>query len=71
MRAYTETSLDLYAEALIAQNNGGTCKHCGSALGHRSTCPLICRETAEAHGAVDNGLTEADGILLRGLGVTW
>jgi|ERR1700690_1483909 len=66
-----ESKLDLYAEALIAQNAGGTCKHCESSLGHRSTCPLICRETAEAHSAVDNGVTEADSILLKGLGVIW
>ena len=63
--------LDAYYEALIAQNNGGTCKHCDSSIGHFATCPLICRETAEAHSAVDNGITEADSILLKGLGVIW
>ena len=66
-----ESKLGLYAESLIAQNNGGTCRHCGSSLGHYSVCPLINRETAEAHSAVDNGITEADSILLKGLGVIW
>ena len=66
-----EYKLDAYYEALIAQNAGGTCKHCGSSLGHYSVCPLINRETAEAHSAVDNGITEADNIRLKGLGVIW
>ena len=64
-------TLDAYAESLIAQNNGGYCAHCGASLGHLSVCPLICRETAEAHSAVDNGITEADIISLKGLGVKW
>jgi hypothetical protein len=62
-------STDAYAHALEVQNNGGVCEHCNSALGHRSTCPLICRETAEAHSIALGNVTEADRIIARGWGV--
>ena len=40
-------SFDEYARALLAQNNGMPCAHCGSSLGHRSTCALLNRDAAE------------------------
>ena len=40
-------SLDEYARALLAQNNGMPCTHCGSSLGHRSWCALLNRDAAE------------------------
>ena len=40
-------SFDEYARALLAQNNGMPCTHCGSSLGHRSTCALLNRDAAE------------------------
>ena len=61
--------LDAYAEALQIQNNGGFCPHCNSALGHFSNCPLICRETAEAHSIALGNVTEADRIIAHGWGV--
>jgi len=40
-------AFDEYARALLAQNNGMPCTHCGSSLGHRSTCALLNRDAAE------------------------
>ena len=40
-------SFDEYARALLAQNNGMPCAHCGSSLGHYAMCPLISRDAAE------------------------
>jgi len=62
-------SLDAYAEALQIQNNGGVCPSCNSVLGHYSRCPLICRETAEAHSIVLGNVIEADRIIAHGWGV--
>lgn len=36
-----ETFIDEYSRQLAIQNGGGTCEHCGAALGHRDICPLI------------------------------
>ena len=41
-------AFDEYARALLAQNNGMPCTHCGSSLGHRSTCALLNRDAARA-----------------------
>ena len=62
-------SLDAYAEALQAQNEGGFCEHCNNISGHFRNCPLICRETAEAHSVALGNVTEADRIIARGWGV--
>ena len=62
-------SLDAYAQALQTQNNGGVCEHCNSALGHFRNCPLICRETAEAHSVALGTITAEDRIWAHGLGV--
>ena len=40
-------AFDEYARALLAQNNGMPCTHCGSSLGHYARCPLISRDAAE------------------------
>ena len=40
-------AFDEYARALLAQNNGMPCTHCGSSLGHRSWCALLNRDAAE------------------------
>jgi len=64
-------TFDAYAQAQRVQNAGGVCPHCGSSLGHRSTCPLINREVAEARNVIAGELSTADSILLRGLGVIW
>lgn len=63
------TQPDRYADALAAQNLGGECPHCYSESGHFNYCPLINRESAEAHSIALNQFTEADRIVLHGLGV--
>jgi hypothetical protein len=62
-------SYDAYAQELANQNEGLPCKHCSSRFGHYSVCPLICRETAEAHSVALGNVTEADRIIARGWGV--
>lgn len=36
-----EHKLDEYTRQLQIQNAGGTCEHCGSALGHFNICKLM------------------------------
>jgi len=71
-------AFDEYARALLAQNNGMPCTHCGSSLGHRSTCALLNRDAAELSSthpiaertiAVPQFSTE-DTLRLRAWGVT-
>jgi hypothetical protein len=62
-------SYDAYAQELATQNAGGECRHCHSTSGHTFLCPLICRETAEAHSIALGNVTEADRIIARGWGV--
>lgn len=62
-------NLDQYALELTRQNEGGTCSHCGSSLGHFSHCPLICRATAEALSALNGDATEEDTLIAHALGV--
>ena len=50
---------DEYATQQARQNSGLLCKHCGSPSGHFKHCPLICRETAEAHSALPRGYVQA------------
>lgn len=45
------------------------CTHCHASYGHKIYCPLINRETAEALSALNGDATEADKVLVRGLGV--
>ena len=40
-------SFDEYAKQLLRQNQNLPCAHCGSSLGHRSTCALLNRDAAE------------------------
>jgi hypothetical protein len=60
--------MDRYWQALKVQNEGGTCADCGADSGHFGHCPLINRNTAEAHSKT---LSEGDSILLHGLGVRY
>ena len=62
-------SYDAYTQELANQNAGGFCQHCNSTSGHFKNCPLICRETAEAHSVALGNVTEADRIIARGWGV--
>jgi hypothetical protein len=62
---------DPYADALQAQNEGKACTHCHSRFGHYSVCPLINRETAEAHSIALGNVTESDRIISRGWGIKW
>lgn len=55
------TKIDEYAQALIDQNNGGVCRHCHSAAGHYSVCPLLNRETAELVSEVISTLVAKHG----------
>jgi hypothetical protein len=75
-----EAKLDAYAQALIDQNSGRTCQHCGASLGHYIACPLLSREVAEAFSAVpaikaENtivaDLTALEVKFLKECGVTW
>ncbi len=70
---YSNPRIEAYAAALLDQNNGGVCKHCGSALGHYASCPLLNRESAEVVSAVLSQealkYTEADKIIAHGMGV--
>lgn len=36
-----ESGIDEYSRQQAIQNAGGTCEHCGSAMGHKVFCPLI------------------------------
>jgi hypothetical protein len=40
-------TFDEYAKQLLRQNQNLPCAHCGSSLGHRSTCALLNRDAAE------------------------
>ena len=62
-------STDAYADSLQTQNEGGFCEHCNSISGHFRNCPLICRETAEAHSIALGKVTDADRIMAHGWGV--
>ena len=62
-------STDAYAQELQSQNEGKPCSSCGSRFGHYRECPLLCRETAEAHSVALGNVTEADRIIARGWGV--
>ena len=62
-------STDAYAQELQSQNEGKPCSSCGSRFGHYSVCPLICRDTAEAHSVALDNVTEADRIIAHSLGV--
>jgi len=44
---YYNESFDEYAKQLLRQNQNLPCTHCGSSLGHRSTCALLNRDAAE------------------------
>lgn len=61
---------DAYADALQAQNEGKACTHCHSRFGHYSVCPLINRETAEAHSIALGNVTESDRNFAHALGVS-
>jgi hypothetical protein len=60
--------MDRYAQALQAQNEGGVCPDCRSALGHFSHCPLLNRNVAEAQSAT---LSESDTLHAHALGISW
>jgi len=40
-------TFDEYAKQLLRQNQNLPCAHCGSSLGHRSTCALLNCDAAE------------------------
>ena len=44
---YSSRTFDEYAKQLLRQNQNLPCTHCGSSLGHRSTCALLNRDAAE------------------------
>ena len=44
---YSSRTFDEYAKQLLRQNQNLPCAHCGSSLGHRSTCALLNRDAAE------------------------
>ena len=76
MRAHPESKLDEYAKQAFRQNRNLPCEHCGSSMGHRSTCPLLNEGVANVIAAVSyvatklyDIYTEADRIIARGWGV--
>jgi hypothetical protein len=59
---------DEYERVRQLQNSNQPCPHCKAEQGHTFLCPLINRETAEAHSAERS---EADRLILHALGVKW
>jgi hypothetical protein len=62
-----ETKRDAYTEALIIQNFGGECPHCGSLQGHYAHCALIDREAAEQLSRERAEESSIDAFFLRSL----
>jgi len=75
---------DEYSRQTARQNRGLDCEHCQCESGHKVSCPLINRESAEVcaqlealgrladtRPAPEPTVNEADVILLHGLGVCW
>jgi hypothetical protein len=56
------------------QNRGIPCKHCGFAQGHKVSCPTINNTVPKSTTPValeDLSISDADSIVLHGLGVKW